>query len=699
MTLNDLKGGKATGTVYVDTGNGFEKAPYKEEYEPTFDYNPDDVTGDKWEGVWAPCPIDPPYEGGGIAGKAKIIFDITYPDGTTDTIETETRPVHNGYFQYANTEYGSEDGYNGYLPGEGSDPVTGDAFYTLSIDIIIDDKLVDDPDKVELKDNYSYLWYEDTGIYYYDPDIERFVDEDGKYHIIYTFYSDTMFNDGSYTFSDDMVYPEDKYNIWAPEDFYYEFVYGHVITDPSFISITQEHYSLYDDEVVDDFDEFYYDFKIELNDADTSLPITARLQSRAPGSQDWKDVDGYTLTFSGTDSTWTDQFIYDIYSVNIGDAIGVLNEMRVVCDYTLMNGEKGSIYSDDVSDIYSYKGEYLEGVSSEIDDGKLTASFRVDKDLVLDMSPSKLKIVQLNLWRGGQYRDIDNIANITGPDTDGIITIEYTLADYERDWDGVYDLILVLDYTDKNGKIDWESVAIEADIVPKHRAPVFTLDIFDGYPGKEAPPFADIISKLYDLEGGSAVAKLLIKNPEGKYETIINDDGDEMYTREYAGEEEWLYNTIVYETSSIYAVEWNDKDITFDSAMVVIDYTYPDGTTGHWESEEFILAFGDYVGNAEGVYDSENKTMTVTIPVWDEIDPAQITYAESHVRDGTPYGIDHELVSISGWTDDDGNNWLTVTIRFEDALGPQKYSFIPTFEYKLGTGVWGVDYAYPFTVE
>ena len=697
MTLNDLKGGKATGTVYVDTGNGFEKAPEAEYYSPVVEYDPDTDTGDTWENVWAPCPIDPPSAEGGIAGKAKIIFDITYPDGTTDTIETETRPVHNGYFQYANRDYGSEDGYEGYLPGEGSDPDTGDAFYTMSVDVIIDDNLAPQPDKVELHN--SELWYPDTDLYYRDPEIERFTDEDGRYHILYTFFSDSIFYEGEYIFSDDMVYPEDDYNVWYPDDFYYDFVYGHVITAPAFTSITQEHHSSYGGEVIEDFDEFQYDFEIELNDADTSRPVTAQLQSRDPSSTYWHDVSGYTLTYEGTGSTWKGQFVYDIYNVNIGDAIGTLKEMRVVCDYTLINEGTGRIYSEDIGDIWSYKDDYVEALSCEIDDRYLTAQFRVDSSLVLDMSPSKLKAIQLTLWRGGRYREILDIAEISGPDNDGIISVSYTLADYELDWDETYDLILVLDYTDKDGRIEWESAGMGIDIVPKHRAPVFSINVYEGYPGRESPPVAEIESKLNDLEGGTASAKLLIRDPEGKYEEITDDDGYEWYTCEYSGEEEWTDSSIYYTYDSIYSIEWNDGYITFDSAMIVIDYTYPDGTEGHWESDEFTLAFGEYVGDTEGVYNAESKTVTFRIPVWNGIDPSKITYKKASFWYDLVQLAEPENFSMSGHTDEDGNAWLTITIHFEDALSPGGYDYIPTFEYKAGTGIWGADYIYSFTVE
>lgn len=207
MKLNDLKGGKAVGRVYVDSGRGF----YEPDDSVTVVYDPSSISGDEWSNVEIPVAIEKPADGVGIAGKAKIVFNITYPDGKTAKIETETRPVHAGTFAYFNEAFGS----GGWSYGE------IDGVHYMKFDVIIDDSLIVNGSQLvpsNVIDNGQYLFY-----WYGDVSKEHYT-EGGVYHIVYTYTSDTDFPAGSYLFFPLLSYKEDDDNFWEPEDPYLKVV-------------------------------------------------------------------------------------------------------------------------------------------------------------------------------------------------------------------------------------------------------------------------------------------------------------------------------------------------------------------------------------------------------------------------------------------------------------------------------------------
>lgn len=211
MKLNDLKGGKAVGRVYVDSGWGF----YEPDDSVTVVYDPSSISGDEWSNVEIPVAIEKPASGG-IAGKAKIVFNITYPDGKTAKIETETRPVHAGDFVSVNTAYGN----GGYLLDEFVDPETGETKYRLHVDTIVDKNLVEPDEEVEI--DSDSLWNFSVFIVYENGEVRHYTDG-GEYHIEFTYVSDSPFPNGSYYFYPNLSYKEDDYNTWTTDRYEYVF--------------------------------------------------------------------------------------------------------------------------------------------------------------------------------------------------------------------------------------------------------------------------------------------------------------------------------------------------------------------------------------------------------------------------------------------------------------------------------------------
>lgn len=102
VTLNELKGGSATATVYSNAGGSFASTGTQASYSG------DDVQ------TWEYNDLYYNLDRGGAAGataKVKIVFNVTYPDGFTEQFESNELFVYSGTFVTASgaTVTGSSD--------------------------------------------------------------------------------------------------------------------------------------------------------------------------------------------------------------------------------------------------------------------------------------------------------------------------------------------------------------------------------------------------------------------------------------------------------------------------------------------------------------------------------------------------------------------------------------------------------------
>ncbi len=273
MTLNDLKGGSATATIYFDDGTGYKKASEHfgfrmYEYDDgegnlvkfdfsTCEYDPATDTGDEWAPGRLYCPIgkleyeDGPFIEGhtdvlGVSGKIKAVFDITYPDGETETLETASRNAYFGVFYDLNREYGD----NGFMLEQtpGTDETV---LYTISFDVIVNTDLLNPEDSAALvmdtgsgdsTENAAKIldprnnafwskFYDPVSIHLHDAEVEQKT-IDGVYHIYFKYTYDSPFPAGNYAFypyisytyrykgdtgeMQDFWYPESGYEITIP---------------------------------------------------------------------------------------------------------------------------------------------------------------------------------------------------------------------------------------------------------------------------------------------------------------------------------------------------------------------------------------------------------------------------------------------------------------------------------------------------
>ena len=183
-------------------------------------------------------------------------------------------------------------------------------------------------------------------------------------------------------------------------------------------------------------DVFHYYFELKLEDADTTKPITARLQYGTKDGSGWQDCpDEYdsivSLTYSGSDPAWSGEMAYDIFHLDLDwDAgeYGLLRQVRIVCDYTLKDGTKGTVYSSECGELYAYKGSYVttdpdsDGCIGTFDSDGMHVTYRLLTNLLFD--PSKVELTGFYVRLDSMIRDIDpSKVTMTGPNADGTFTL------------------------------------------------------------------------------------------------------------------------------------------------------------------------------------------------------------------------------------------------------------------------------------
>ncbi len=699
MTLNSLKGGQAVGTLYMDTGSGFEKVPLSEEYEDytgTVEYDPEDeYTYDVWS-EYATYLVDAP-EGGGFAARAKIVFDIVYPDGKTDTIETETRPIHMGTFAVIDGSYGED----GWETGVRYDPDTDETSYTMSFEVIIDDKLVD-PDEVFPYDDE--LWLRRPGTFYRDAEILYYTDADGTYRMRYTYVSDEPFPDGEYWFTPGPEYQEDEYNWWKPYDVYFNFVKStpYIPNAPAFVELDVEraYNPGADDEYVE---QFYYGFYLELNDADTEQDVTVTLEYQDPETGKWSECPERgeterTKTFEGTEDYWSGYLIYDVLGLELDeDENGRLWPVRIACDYTLTGGEPGTVYSTDCGPLYAFKGEYLRGVSAKLENGVITAVFQADTDLVLDVG--KLELMQASRVSGYTLSNIKNDAEISAPDENGLITVTYTLKEGET-LNPEEDNNIYLRYVyEDDGIAGWGSSDSAHFKIP----PVIDLSPYLNGPYSEGRwyPVLSFNVTLNSLKGGSASCRVLLDTGDGFCEPVPDPDDEYFYggwglvydpaVDDWGDDEnEWQGEAEVY-------LEEPEVGGARGLAKLVFDIVYPDGETDSVETETRIVYMGSFAlvnmdysnagWNAGEAYDEENDairyTMTYDVLIDDAlVDPEEVEVGSPQIWqiDNWTYYTDVETEQAVG---EDGEHHVFYTFYSDEPFPDGEYWFSPSLTCPL----------------
>lgn len=305
-------------------------------------------------------------------------------------------------------------------------------------------------------------------------------------------------------------------------------------------------------------DLFDYAFTIQLKDADTDKPLNVRLQYGNIDGSGYTDVISggdtrSTLSYSGSGSVWKGNLLYDMRYVDPGEKAGILQQMRIVCDYTLKDGTEGTIYSTNVGKLFAYGGRYLNAESGEYtagaagENGSLHAVFTADTSLV--RNTAKLSTAKVTLHPGyGEEADITDHSDVT-VNNDGTISVTYQLRGDEPPAEEQYYLALRMTYTDADYGVDgWQSADEIGIGVPHTEVP-------------EPPVFTDAQAAHKKTESGSVVTDLF----DYAFAIDLNDiDKD-------------VTQTLKLQYADYGSGVW--KDVTTDGSTPAVDYT---GTADEW---------------------------------------------------------------------------------------------------------------------
>ncbi len=373
------------------------------------------------------------------------------------------------------------------------------------------------------------------------------------------------------------------------------------MTAPEFIELNEARY--YNPGVDDEYaDQFYFYFYLELNDADTSRPVTAKLQYADIGSEDWEDCpmlgeSVLTAYFSGDETYWAcEDLLFDIFTLEYKEAIGLMKQARILVEFTYLDGSEGSVASTECDSLFVYSGNYVHTVSSSYEDGVISCTFRIDTDLVLDLT--KLEMTQLTLTRylvGEHYnmQDIMNDADISGFAGDGTFTVTYTPAD-PLDPADLNDVTVAFDYTDHNGFIYWYSAgSAYLDVPVTFTAP--TLDSTGVIQDDGGFSYVPISVTVADGTAyGDLTAELEHWNGSG-YELFAENSGvmtvNSISLNRYDGTASWVTGP---SSEGCLIADLSDPD-GFGFFRVSLRYVDDTGHTQFIYSEPFVVYKGTYV--------------------------------------------------------------------------------------------------------
>ena len=171
----------------------------------------------------------------------------------------------------------------------------------------------------------------------------------------------------------------------------------------------------------------------------------------------------------GSENTWSvsgeDSLVFDIHNMDIGEAIGVLKQIRIACDYTMTDGAAGTVYSTDLRELYAYTGDFIFGISGTFKDNTASGTFRIDTGLVSDFD--KLEFRQIGFDNSPTYSFRDDSSTVTAIAEDGTLTVTYALT-----WETFHpesDAYLYVEYLykDETGGIEWDSAgSVRLEVLP-----------------------------------------------------------------------------------------------------------------------------------------------------------------------------------------------------------------------------------------
>ena len=352
-------------------------------------------------------------------------------------------------------------------------------------------------------------------------------------------------------------------------------------------------------------DQFYFYFYLEMNDIDTSEPVTAKLQWADIGSEDWEDCpmlgeSVLSAQFEGDDTVWScEDLMFDILTLEYKGGIGLMKNARILVEFTYLDGSEASVSSTELDSLFVYTGEYIHTVSSSYEEGVISCTFRVDTGLVLDLT--KLEMTQLTLtrYRVNEYynmQDIRNVADISEFAADGTFTVTYTPTE-PLDPNDINDVIVAFDYADHNDFIYWSSAgSAYLDVPVTFTAP--TLDSTSVIQAGDGFSFVPIAVTVADgTMYGDLTATLEYWNGSD-YELFEDESGDMTVNSISLSQSDPTASWVTEPSSDCLIAELAVPD-GFGFFRVALQYVDDTGLTQYIYSEPFVVYQGAYVEPAE----------------------------------------------------------------------------------------------------
>ena len=196
--------------------------------------------------------------------------------------------------------------------------------------------------------------------------------------------------------------------------------------------------------------------------------------------------------------------------------------------------------------------------------------------------------------------------------------------------------------------------------------------------------------KLNDLQGGHAKITMYKIGPDGDTPVKCTYDGAEFYTSiEYdAGDEDengefWAS----FGDADFYDWDMDSEQGVRYKAKLVVEYTYPDGVSGKWESRVFNQCCGKFARYAKDPavwYDAENKCLTAEVAIdMSLVEVDSLTIVKTSARW-------YEVEDISTWLEEP-----KLTSSYDGKDGTWRMIFtVPLEEFKPGEYTFDVQLLY-----
>ena len=213
-----------------------------------------------------------------------------------------------------------------------------------------------------------------------------------------------------------------------------------------------------------------------------------------------------------------------------------------------------------------------------------------------------------------------------------------------------------------------------------HVEPVLTVERHINYEELDGDGAVFFTVELNDLEGGSATARLYRKTSSG-WEALSG--AGTSATKTFAeGEDYWDNNDFGSSDLMWYSPPRNGDIGAKDTVKLVIEYTYPDGTTGTLESDPLPFHSGDFAepdwdfGNEGWEYLYTNNNLIFDVIIRDDlVTPGSVSVQRTELWDDDSSTEISATPTVTTNQGSDGKTHMVFTYHFSEVLHEGNFYF------------------------